>query len=167
MPVYGSIPWDRTRNRSAVCPSQVGVFGDGSYRAASSPPVKARPVGPAVCRRHRVDARSLASQVQVNCALFMAPPIADVATDHDGCLIKLPLDRQIEVGRPRRGKSAGPSVLNPNPIGANWEKSMFVSPTGNGLKGNGLVATCIYTSAEINGLAKPIEPHAATCASCS
>src|ERR1700730_5317963 len=53
----------------------------------------------------------------------------------------------------------GSSPVNPSPMGANWEKSIFLSPTGKGWKGNGFVMLYVPVASK-NGLTKPTEPHA-------
>src|SRR4029077_11827185 len=53
----------------------------------------------------------------------------------------------------------GSSVLNPRPMGVNWEKSMVLSPGFGGVNGNGLVMLHAPVASE-NGFAKPTEPHA-------
>src|ERR1039458_3028182 len=52
----------------------------------------------------------------------------------------------------------GSCVVYPKPMGANCEKSMFLSPAGYGLKGNGFAMLQVPV-ASTNGLAKPTEPH--------
>src|ERR1019366_775569 len=67
----------------------------------------------------------------------------------------------------RGAVNLGSSPTNPNPMGSNWEKSMVLSPTGNGVKGNGVVSVAPDGSTQgapvavRYGLAKPTEPHAA------
>ena len=110
------------------------------------------------CRRARVYARSLTCQVEVDCALFVASPVANIGDTHNGCFVDLTLDGQakfVDLG----AVNLGSSVLNPNPMGKYWEKS-GLAPGEGGVKGNGLVMPQ-FPATPTNGLAKPGEPQVA------
>src|SRR5580704_14010838 len=62
------------------------------------------------CRSRRVNTRILTRLVQVNRALFVAATIADIGGTQDRRSIKLPLQGQIKVRRPRRSEVGSRSV---------------------------------------------------------